>query len=201
MISIALICSLILLPAYIVGIIVTSYYKSKREEKEIEEVHSTIPQQAENTQQQENAHRSSLQIILDTLQSLNCQYKKVDEEDGGKVIYFRYQAENFHIHVDDEHLFCRLVDPLWHTFEADDFNELSLVKKTINNVNWLTPLSLVYTKSEDGQQYNIHTCYNMLVDDCIPYPDFFINILNDFFATKHAFYRMLAEEHGREDAK
>lgn len=129
---------------------------------------------------------------------MNADYKVEKVSDEDEVIYFTFQAENFTLRVSTGCCFCHLVDPVWHTFDVTDVNELALVKKVINDLNWISPANVVYTKSDDGKLYELNTTCNLFVDESIPYPNYLLKVLNDFFLTKNTFYRMLAEEHGME---
>ena len=137
-------------------------------------------------------------ILISSLKELNADYKVDKLKDGDEVIYFMFQAENFSLQVSPDCYFCHMIDPVWHSFDVSDFNELALVKRVINDMNWVSPLNVVYTKSSDEKLYEINTTYNLFVDDSIPYPSYLYKVINDFFITKNTFFRMLAEEHGKE---
>ena len=145
-----------------------------------------------------NAEREPMQILISSLRELNADYKVDRLKDGDEVIYFTFQAENFSLQVSPDCYFCHMIDPVWHSFDVSDFNELALVKRVINDMNWVSPLNVVYTKSSDEKLYEINTTYNLFVDDSIPYPSYLYKVINDFFITKNTFFRMLAEEHGKE---
>ena len=187
----------LLLIAYVVGLI-TSSYKKKREEKENLPSGNPSNNDEDTAGNISNAEREPMQILISSLREMNADYKVEKVSDEDEVIYFTFQAENFTLRVSTGCCFCHLVDPVWHTFDVTDVNELALVKKVINDLNWISPANVVYTKSDDGKLYELNTTCNLFVDESIPYPNYLLKVLNDFFLTKNTFFRMLAEEHGME---
>lgn len=169
-------------------------YSEEEEEKSRQAQAST---DADNVPRPSN-EREPMQILISSLRELNADYKVDRLKDGDEVIYFTFQAENFSLQVSPDCYFCHMIDPVWYSFDVSDFNELALVKRVINDMNWVSPLNVVYTKSSDEKLYEINTTYNLFVDDSIPYPSYLYKVINDFFITKNTFFRMLAEEHGKE---
>ena len=187
----------------IVGILAFLYYMIKDNGEKYSEKEEEKSRQAQGSTDADNVpqpsnEREPMQILISSLREMNADYKVEKVSDEDEVIYFTFQAENFTLRVSTGCCFCHLVDPVWHTFDVTDVNELALVKKVINDLNWISPANVVYTKSDDGKLYELNTTCNLFVDDSIPYPNYLLKVLNDFFLTKNTFYRMLAEEHGME---
>lgn len=187
----------------IVGILAFLYYLIKDNGEKYSEEEEEKSRQAQGSTDADNVpqpsnEREPMQILISSLREMNADYKVEKVSDEDEVIYFTFQAENFTLRVSTGCCFCHLVDPVWHTFDVTDVNELALVKKVINDLNWISPANVVYTKSDDGKLYELNTTCNLFVDDSIPYPNYLLKVLNDFFLTKNTFYRMLAEEHGME---
>lgn len=187
----------------IVGILAFLYYLIKDNGEKYSEEEEEKSRQAQGSTDADNVPQPSnvrepMQILISSLREINADYKVEKVSDEDEVIYFTFQAENFTLRVSTGCCFCHLVDPVWHTFDVTDVNELALVKKVINDLNWISPANVVYTKSDDGKLYELNTTCNLFVDDSIPYPNYLLKVLNDFFLTKNTFYRMLAEEHGME---
>lgn len=187
----------------IVGILAFLYYLIKDNGEKYSEEEEEKSRQAQGSTDADNVPQPSnvrepMQILISSLREMNADYKVEKVSDEDEVIYFTFQAENFTLRVSTDCCFCHLVDPVWHTFDVTDVNELALVKKVINDLNWISPANVVYTKSDDGKSYELNTTCNLFVDDSIPYPNYLLKVLNDFFLTKNTFYRMLAEEHGME---
>ena len=187
----------------IVGILAFLYYLIKDNGEKYSEEEEEKSRQAQGSTDADNVpqpsnEREPMQILISSLREINADYKVEKVSDEDEVIYFTFQAENFTLRVSKDCCFCHLVDPVWHTFDVTDVNELALVKKVINDLNWISPANVVYTKSDDGKLYELNTTCNLFVDDSIPYPNYLLKVLNDFFLTKNTFYRMLAEEHGME---
>ena len=187
----------------IVGILAFLYYLIKDNGEKYSEEEEEKSRQAQGSTDADNVpqpsnEREPMQILISSLREMNADYKVEKVSDEDEVIYFTFQAENFTLRVSTGCCFCHLVDPVWHTFDVTDVNELALVKKVINDLNWISPANVVYTKSDDGKSYELNTTCNLFVDESIPYPNYLLKVLNDFFLTKNTFYRMLAEEHGME---
>ncbi|MBQ6760705.1 MAG: hypothetical protein IJP47_04695 [Prevotella sp.] len=187
----------------IVGVLAFLYYLIKDNGEKYSEEEEEKSRQAQGSTDADNVpkpsnEREPMQILISSLREMNADYKVEKVSDEDEVIYFTFQAENFTLRVSTGCCFCHLVDPVWHTFDVTDVNELALVKKVINDLNWISPANVVYTKSDDGKLYELNTTCNLFVDDSIPYPNYLLKVLNDFFLTKNTFYRMLAEEHGME---
>jgi len=187
----------------IVGILAFLYYLIKDNGEKYSEEEEEKSRQAQGSTDADNVpqpsnEREPMQILISSLREMNADYKVEKVSDEDEVIYFTFQAENFTLRVSTGCCFCHLVDPVWHTFDVTDVNELALVKKVINDLNWISPANVVYTKSDDGKLYELNTTCNLFVDESIPYPNYLLKVLNDFFLTKNTFYRMLAEEHGME---
>lgn len=181
--------------AYLIGRFASSYMKNREESQGM--LSGDFPDNTASSNIS-NAEREPMQILISSLREMNADYKVEKVSDEDEVIYFTFQAENFTLRVSTGCCFCHLVDPVWHTFDVTDVNELALVKKVINDLNWMSPANVVYTKSDDGKLYELNTTCNLFVDESIPYPNYLLKVLNDFFLTKNTFYRMLAEEHGME---
>ena len=187
----------------IVGILAFLYYLIKDNGEKYSEEEEEKSRQAQGSTDADNVpqpsnEREPMQILISSLREMNADYKVEKVSDEDEVIYFTFQAENFTLRVSTGCCFCHLVAFVWHTFDVTDVNELALVKKVINDLNWISPANVVYTKSDDGKLYELNTTCNLFVDDSIPYPNYLLKVLNDFFLTKNTFYRMLAEEHGME---
>lgn len=187
----------------IVGILAFLYYLIKDNGEKYSEEEEEKSRQAQGSTDADNVpqpsnEREPMQILISSLREINADYKVEKVSDEDEAIYFTFQAENFTLRVSTGCCFCHLVDPVWHTFDVTDVNELALVKKVINDLNWISPANVVYTKSDDGKLYELNTTCNLFVDESIPYPNYLLKVLNDFFLTKNTFYRMLAEEHGME---
>lgn len=187
----------------IVGILAFLYYLIKDNGEKYSEEEEEKSRQAQGSTDADNVPQSSnvrepMQILISSLREMNADYKVEKVSDEDEVIYFTFQAENFTLRVSTGCCFCHLVAFVWHTFDVTDVNELALVKKVINDLNWISPANVVYTKSDDGELYELNTTCNLFVDESIPYPNYLLKVLNDFFLTKNTFFRMLAEEHGME---
>lgn len=168
------------------------YYKRKREEKE-EITNTDAPE--------EPIEKSNLDILTNALRTLQCdpQVLQDEEEEGLYHINFEYQAENFMINFDNNHKFVKLMDLFWYTFDRNDLDQISNVKKIINDINWQSIVNVFYTTREDDNTFNLHTTYQMLCTDDEMFVDYLKNIFKQCFIVHNFFFRSLAAKQPLEE--
>lgn len=168
------------------------YFKEKRaEQKILESVEETIP--ASTTASQDEEIPVVKDIVLDTLHKLQCQPVVDDSKEGAYEIVFEYQAERFNITVEGESLFITLRDLFWYTFESDDIEQFSVVKKIINDINWNAQVSVCYSKTNEDNKTHLHTVTSFICNPGTDFKDYLQHILQECFIVHNHFYRLLAE--------
>ena len=120
-------------------------------------------------------------LLLKTLQEMGCQY---DFDDDGEICFF-YQGEQFSAISDNTDKFISLYDYGWYSANLDDIDELSLLRKAINEVNWVSDVNIVFAFNEDEREMIISSRVTLLFVDTIPYLDDYLKtVLNELFRAK-----------------
>lgn len=115
-------------------------------------------------------------------------------------IAFEYQAEKFSIYIEEDSRFITLYDVYWYSFDANDIEQLSAVKKAVNEINWQSQVNVCYNKTAETNQFNVHTRTSFI---CIPngdFTDYLRHILRECFVVHHHFYKLLSEAHLTKEA-
>lgn len=135
---------------------------------------------------------SNKELILRVLRSLQCDPKIESENDGQCNIEFEYQAERFNISLSESSLFFTLYDAFWYSFENKDIDQLSNVKKIINEINWNTHVNICYNMTDDNM-VNVHTVVTLLCHEgtVFTFADYMSHILREFFIVHHEFFKRL----------
>lgn len=93
-------------------------------------------------------------LFLETLTKLGCQYEIEDGEDGD--IHFGYQGEYFTVKARNDCQYVEIYDICWGHVELYDVDELSRLRKAINESNLRNSVTAVYTVDEAGGNVDVH---------------------------------------------
>lgn len=175
--------------------------KKKKEAENNNAPHNTRPH---NSIPQEGANKvvlsSTKDLCIDLLQQLNCEVN-IDEEDNTRL-EFSYQGWNFCIDASDECLFINIWDFGWATADLDNLDEVSMMRRVINDVNINSVVTVLYTIDEENNRMIIHSKKNALLIANIPdVKGYLMSLLNDFFATHHRFRDRLHDLQSQEVKK
>lgn len=177
--------------AIILGVIsVYRYFREEERKKEVEENRYFEQLMTENksdinkneSQEDEKIrHMGTKDLFLATLTKIGSQYELVEKEDDN-IIYFAYQGENFVVDASNENNYIRIWDTHWGHVELYDVDELSRLKKAINNSNLNTGVTTVYTIDEVGHNVDVHCKSVVLFIEQIPDIENYLRVeLNEFF--------------------
>jgi hypothetical protein len=120
-------------------------------------------------------------LFMETLTKIGCQYELAEKEDDNSI-YFAYQGENFVVDASNENNYIRIWDTHWGHVELYDVDELSRLKKAINNSNLNTGVTTVYTIDEVGHNVDVHCKSVVLFIEQIPDIEKYLRVeLNEFF--------------------
>ena len=116
------------------------------------------------------------QLFLKTIENIGSmpQY----DEDGG--IQFEYQGITFLMEAVDECLFVNLIWPWCHSFSKFDIDELSRVRKVINDINMKGTVSVLYSIA-DSDDVALHIKKNFLFVKQIPDLEGYLKLMLDSF--------------------
>lgn len=180
-----------LILAIVLGIICAyRYYREVQNKKEVEENRYFEQLMTENksdinkneSQEDEKIrHMGTKDLFLATLTKIGCQYELAEKEDDNSI-YFAYQGENFVVDASNENNYIRIWDTHWGHVELYDVDELSRLKKAINNSNLNTGVTTVYTIDEVGHNVDVHCKSVVLFIEQIPDIENYLRVeLNEFF--------------------
>ena len=120
------------------------------------------------------------------LRDLNC--KVVEDEEDKERMEFNFQGETFCLIATDDCLFATVYDFSWGSITLDDIDELSRLRKAINNVNFrFGGLCVAYTIDTERNHMAVHTKRQFLVTPEIPnILDYMTAMLTGFFEVQRA---------------
>lgn len=119
-------------------------------------------------------------LFLETLTKLGCQYEIEDDEDGD--IHFGYQGEYFTVKARNDCQYVEIYDICWGHVELYDVDELSRLRKAINESNLRNSVIAVYTVDETGGNMNVHCKSIILFIPEIPNLENYLRMeLNEYF--------------------
>lgn len=180
-----------LILAIVLGVICAyRYYREVQNKKEVEENRYFEQLMTENksdinkneSQEDEKIrHMGTKDLFLATLTKIGCLYELAEKEDDNSI-YFAYQGENFVVDASNENNYIRIWDTHWGHVELYDVDELSRLKKAINNSNLNTGVTTVYTIDEVGHNVDVHCKSVVLFIEQIPDIENYLRVeLNEFF--------------------
>lgn len=171
------------------------YYKNKkyREEQEMDRI-ANAPYMSVGSEvlplnkndMEENQNISTRDLCAEVLRKLNCDVQ-FDEENEYNM-YFTYQGENFSVDTWENGLMITIWDTWWGTVDLDDLDDVSRVRKAINNINVRQNLTLMYSIDEKGQKFAVHTKRQCLLIPQIPQiENYMAAMLTGFFDVQRSF--------------
>ena len=135
---------------------------------------------------EENQNISTRDLCAEVLCKLNCDVQ-FDEENEYNM-YFTYQGENFSVDTWENGLMITIWDTWWGTVDLDDLDDVSRVRKAINNINVRQNLTLMYSIDEKGQKFAVHTKRQCLLIPQIPQiENYMAAMLTGFFDVQRSF--------------
>ena len=119
-------------------------------------------------------------LFLETLTQIGCQYE-VGEGDNGDIT-FAYQGEYFLVRTSNSIRFVHIYDTHWGHIELYDIDEISRLKKAINESNLENSVTAVYTVDKAGGTIDVHCKSVILFIQEIPDISEYLRLeLNEFF--------------------
>lgn len=171
------------------------YYKNKKygEEQEMDRIANALNMSVgsevlplNNNNMEENQNLSTRDLCAEVLRKLNCDVQ-FDEENEYNM-YFTYQGENFSVDTWENGLMITIWDTWWGTVDLDDLDDVSRVRKAINNINVRQNLTLMYSIDEKGQKFAVHTKRQCLLIPQIPQiENYMAAMLTGFFDVQRSF--------------
>lgn len=132
----------------------------------------------------EQKEKTPRELFLETLTNLGCPYNLAD--DGDDEIFFHYQGESFIMSPNDGRRFISICKYAWDGVELDDIEEVVRLRKAINEANWRSGVTSMFSIDEDDKIMNVH-CKSMFYFSAdIPCPEVYLSVvLKEFFKAHH----------------
>lgn len=179
----------------VIALFCFSYYKAKqpKADQEMDRIMNapsgTVSAEVlplNNNNMEENQNLSTRDLCAEVLRKLNCDVQ-FDEENEYNM-YFTYQGENFSVDTWENGLMITIWDTWWGTVDLDDLDDVSRVRKAINNINVRQNLTLMYSIDEKGQKFAVHTKRQCLLIPQIPQiENYMAAMLTGFFDVQRSF--------------
>lgn len=175
----------------VIALFCFSYYKAKQQKADQEmdcimnAPSGTVSAEVlplNNNNMEENQNLSTRDLCVEVLRKLNCDVQFDDENEYN--MYFTYQGENFSVDTWENGLMITI----WDTVDLDDLDDVSRVRKAINNINVRQNLTLMYSIDEKSQKFAIHTKRQCLLIPQIPQiENYMAAMLSGFFDVQRSF--------------
>lgn len=179
----------------VIALLCFSYYKAKQQkaDQEMDRIMNapsgTVSAEVlplNNNYMEENHKLSTRDLCAEVLRKLNCDVQFDDENEYN--MYFTYQGENFSVDTWENGLMITIWDTWWGTVDLDDLDDVSRVRKAINNINVRQNLTLMYSIDEKGQKFAVHTKRQCLLIPQIPQiENYMAAMLTGFFDVQRSF--------------
>ena len=175
----------------VIALFCFSYYKAKQQKADQEmdcimnAPSGTVSAEVlplNNNNMEENQNLSTRDLCVEVLRKLNCDVQFDDENEYN--MYFTYQGENFSVDTWENGLMITI----WDTVDLDDLDDVSRVRKAINNINVRQNLTLMYSIDEKSQKFAVHTKRQCLLIPQIPQiENYMAAMLTGFFDVQRSF--------------
>ena len=182
--------------------LVANIFMIKREQKK-DVTHTSSGNQVKETPQSETIKNMEIKkgtrdLFLETLTKIGCQYEIEEGEDGD--IHFGYQGEYFTVRASNRSTYIQIYDTHWGHVELYDVEELSRLKKAINESNFRNSVTAVYTVDEAGKNVDVHSKSVILFIPEIPNIEEYLRIeLADYFRVHETIKMEMAQQREKEE--
>ena len=134
-------------------------------------------------------------LFLETLTRIGCQYEFGEGDD----ISFGYQGEHFIVRANNNNHFIHIHDTYWGHVELYNVEDLSRLKKAINESNLNNCVTAVNTVDEAGGTVDVHSKTDILFTQEIPAIDDYLRMeLNEFFRVHETINIEMAKQREKE---
>lgn len=179
----------------VIALLCFSYYKAKQQkaDQEMDRIMNapsgTVSAEVlplNNNYMEENHKLSTRDLCADVLRKLNCDVQFDDENEYN--MHFSYQGENFSVETWEDGLMITIWDTWWGTVDLDNLDDVSRVRKAINNINVRQGFTLMYSIDEKSQKFAVHTKRQCLLIPQIPQiENYMVAMLTGFFDAQRSF--------------
>ena len=143
-----------------------------------------VPEQ--NNEASSQQQMTSVELLKHALKLLNC---KCSEGGTEGEFHTMYQGEHFRIFATNEHRFMDIQDIAWYDAPLHDINNLSLMRRAINDCNMSGQSTIVYSINEKDELITLHTVIEAYWSAEIPYVDEYLaSLLNRLLQSHQRFF-------------
>ena len=135
---------------------ITKWWDNRKDGKDL--MVASEQTQIENTVEKETNMEKNIRtrdLFLEVLTKIGCQYQLGEGDDTR--IFFAYQGENMFADASNESLYVVVWDTYWEYVELYDIDEVSRMRKAINNSNLNSSVTTVYTIDKEGSNMDVHS--------------------------------------------
>lgn len=135
---------------------ITNWWDNRKDRKNL--MVSSEETQIENIVEQETNMEKKIgtrDLFIEVLTKIGCQYQLGEGDDTR--IFFAFQGENMFADASDESLYVVVWDTFWEHVELYDIDEVSKMRKAINNSNLNSSVTTVYTIDKEGSSMDVHS--------------------------------------------
>jgi len=164
-----------------------------------------IPQQ--NTEHQPAApnpleNLTSSQLLKKVLEELGCQYEEKEHGEDEFTFFFTYQGEQIQCQGADDSKYILLRDLWWYSAPLHDINNISFMRRAVNDCNIRGYVTLIYSFDEESKEMWVHSQTELLWTWEIPsLAQYFRNRIDRMLRSHHFFFATLEELRRKEYAK
>lgn len=133
-----------------------------------------------------------IDTLAEALKELQCDYETNEKE---YAISFVYQGERFIAYdLDEDNSFITIADTWWHESPVDDIDNLALMRRAVNDCNFNSIATLLYSINTDSKTVGLHTRMTILWIQQIPKAKEYLQaILDQILRTHHLFFDKMEE--------
>ncbi len=135
---------------------ITKWWDNRKDGKDLMAVSEQT--QIKNTVEKETNMEKNIRtrdLFLEVLTKIGCQYQLGEGDDTR--IFFAFQGENMFADASNESLYVVVWDTYWEHVELYDIDEVSRMRKAINNSNLNSSVTTVYTIDKEGSNMDVHS--------------------------------------------
>ena len=135
---------------------ITNWWDNRKDRKNL--MVASEQTQIENFVEQETNMEKKIgtrDLFIEVLTKIGCQYQLGEGDDTR--IFFAFQGENMFADASNESLYVVVWDTYWEHVELYDIDEVSKMRKAINNSNLNSSVTTVYTIDKEGSSMDVHS--------------------------------------------
>ena len=122
-------------------------------------------------------------LFLKTLTEIGCQYEICEDDDDS--IHFAYQGEHFLVDAYNDRPYLWIWDYVWGYVELHDVDEVSRLRRAINEANLQNSVTSVFTIDNTNKTLDVHCKATVLFIPEIPDPATYLRTELDAFFQAH----------------